>query len=125
MSLGKRIKKLRLNNDLEQKELSAKINISQASLSAYEKENKKPSFEVLDKLSDFFNVSTDYLLGKTEYPNFRVIEKEELEEITGSKEVAEKVIQRLELQVNGKPFQIDSQTKEEILNFLKVKGYIN
>ena len=124
MSLGKRIRKLRLNNDLEQKELANKINISQASLSAYEKEAKKPSYEVLDKLATYFSVSTDYLLGKTEYPNFRVIEKEELEEITGSSRVAELVSQRLEIKVNGKPFQLDDQTKNEIVNFLKVKGYL-
>ena len=75
-------------------------------------------------MSDYFNVSLDYLLGKTEYPNFRVIEKEELEEITGDTRKAELIHNRMELKVNGKPFELDERTKEEIANFLKIKGYL-
>lgn len=41
------------------------LNITQASISKYEMGKREPSLEVLEKLSDYFGVSTDYLIGKT------------------------------------------------------------
>lgn len=62
-----RIKILREENLLTQKELAEKVQLSEGSISLYEKEERKPSLEVLVKLSDIFNCSIDYLLGRSDY----------------------------------------------------------
>lgn len=67
--LGKRIKKLRENKNLNQLEFSKILNISNTTLSQYEAGNRTPSDEIKEKVADYFNVSVDYLLGRTEKCN--------------------------------------------------------
>ncbi len=67
--LGKRIKKLREKNNLKQLELSKILNISNTTLSQYEAGNRTPNDEIKEKVADYFNVSVDYLLGRTEKCN--------------------------------------------------------
>lgn len=50
-------------------ELSQKTDIPQSLLSNYKNGKKKPALENIIKLADFFGVSTDYLLGRTDNPN--------------------------------------------------------
>ena len=50
-------------------ELSQKTDIPQSLLSNYKNGKKKPALENIIKLADFFDVSTDYLLGRTDNPN--------------------------------------------------------
>lgn len=61
--LGQRLKILRKNYNLNQKEFSKKINISSATLSAYEIGAKNPSTAVLKKIHEEFNVSIDWICG--------------------------------------------------------------
>lgn len=68
--LGKRIKKLRENKKLNQLEFSKILNISNTTLSQYEAGNRTPSDEIKEKVADYFNVSVDYLLGRTQKYNF-------------------------------------------------------
>ncbi|WP_199427066.1 helix-turn-helix domain-containing protein [Thermaerobacillus caldiproteolyticus] len=67
--LGDRLKKLRLEKKLTQEELGKRINVTKVSISGYENGNRTPDTETLQKLADFFNVTTDYLLGRTDNPN--------------------------------------------------------
>lgn len=67
--LGSRIKSLRESSNLNQKELAAILNVSNTTLSQYENGQRIPSDEVKIKLADHFNVTTDYLLGRTDDPN--------------------------------------------------------
>lgn len=61
-----RIKKFREELNLTQQDLADKLNCSKSVIGLYESETRKPSLEVLIKLSDIFNCSIDYLLGKTD-----------------------------------------------------------
>ena len=63
-----RLKELRQKAKVTQKELAQSINSSQQNIALYEQGRRKPKYETLEKLSVFFNVSTDYLLGKTDFP---------------------------------------------------------
>jgi len=63
--LKNRISYLRNEVGLTQLELANKINISRASLSHYEAGRRDPDTSTLEKLADFFNVSIDYLVGRT------------------------------------------------------------
>ncbi|OAO83561.1 transcriptional repressor of PBSX s [Anoxybacillus flavithermus] len=76
--LGDRLKRLRLEKKLTQEELGKKINVTKVSISGYENGNRTPDTETLQKLADFFNVTTDYLLGRTDDPNPPRSDNEEL-----------------------------------------------
>lgn len=61
-----RIKQLREEYKLTQQELADKLNCSKSIIGLYESEIRKPSLEVLVKLSEIFNCSIDYILCKTD-----------------------------------------------------------
>lgn len=63
---GDRIKKLRDEKNISQFELSEFLGISQQALSKWENEKTEPDNDSLVKLANYFNVSTDYLLGNSE-----------------------------------------------------------
>lgn len=66
MSLGKTIKKLRERQNLERSELAKSLGITYHALSKYETDEREPDYDVLVKIANFFNVTIDYLLGRTE-----------------------------------------------------------
>ena len=59
---GDIIKTLRLSHNLNQVQLAASLNVSKQTVSNWENNNILPSIEMLVKISQFFSVSTDYLL---------------------------------------------------------------
>ena len=63
--LPDKLKKLRIQHNLSQKEVAAKLNISPSIVSGYETGERSPSTENLLALSYLYKCSTDYLLGKT------------------------------------------------------------
>ena len=65
-SFGSRLRKLREENEITQTGLAKIFNISPPSISQYEKDIRTPDYELLIKFADYFDVSTDYLLGRTD-----------------------------------------------------------
>ena len=63
------IKNLREDNDLRQKEVAAELNVSQNTYSQYENGVIELTASNLVKLAEFYNVSVDYLLGRTKNPS--------------------------------------------------------
>lgn len=70
-----RIKFLREELNMTQQELADKINGAKSTIAMYEKGDRKPSMEVLISLSEIFNCSIDYLLGKSEIRNPEELKK--------------------------------------------------
>lgn len=66
MSFGTNLKKIRQDNDLTQEELAKKIDTSRSNIANYENDKNMPSIDILEKLSEIFNCSIDYLLGKSD-----------------------------------------------------------
>ncbi len=64
----KNLKAIREDNDIKQREIAKVINVSQNTYSQYENGVISLTAEVLIKLSDFYNVSIDYLLDRTNNP---------------------------------------------------------
>jgi transcriptional regulator with XRE-family HTH domain len=60
-----RIKILRETKGLNQQGLALKLNVSRSSISYYETGERKPDLDMLILLSDFFDVSIDYLVGRS------------------------------------------------------------
>ena len=65
MKMQLRIRDLREDNDLKQKELAEILKIHQTTYSDYELGKLNIPVSILHKLADYYNVSIDYLLGRT------------------------------------------------------------
>lgn len=63
---SKRLIHLREQNGFTQQQLADKLQITRQSLSLYEKAERTINIELLAKIADFFNASTDYLMGRTD-----------------------------------------------------------
>lgn len=80
LNFGDRLRSLRQSKDLSQSEFAKQIRISKSAVNMYERGEREPNFETLEKIADYFNVDLDYLLGKTDCKNrnqivFQVNEK--------------------------------------------------
>lgn len=64
-----RLKDLREDNDVKQKELAEYLNIKQNTYSQYENGKREIPLDTLWKLADYYNTSVDYLIGRTDNPN--------------------------------------------------------
>ena len=64
-NLPAKLKKLRIANNLSQKDVALKLNVSPSIISGYETGERTPSLENLLALSYLYKCSTDYLLSKT------------------------------------------------------------
>lgn len=69
-TFAERLKLERLNLNLKQNELAEKLFLDRTSISKYETGKQIPETPTLEKLANFFDVSVDYLLGKSEYRKF-------------------------------------------------------
>ena len=64
--LNENIKNLRLSRNMNQVEFAKTMGVTKQCVSNWENDNVVPSVEMLCKIADFFDVSTDYLLGRSE-----------------------------------------------------------
>ena len=70
MDFGKRLIELREELNLTRDDLANSLNITYAALAKYETNKRFPDKEILGNIADFFNVSVDYLLCRTNIRNF-------------------------------------------------------
>lgn len=77
--LSTRLKMLRVQQRKTQQEMADFLGISRQGYAKYENNLGEPDNSTLAKLADFFEVSTDYLLGRTDIPALTPQEKDEAE----------------------------------------------
>lgn len=68
MMFSERLVSLRKERNITQKQLAAELNLSEVGIQNYEGERRKPAYDVLLALADYFDVSLDYLVGRTDNP---------------------------------------------------------
>ncbi|MDI3327986.1 MAG: helix-turn-helix domain-containing protein [Alicyclobacillaceae bacterium] len=68
MLFGQRLRALRKSRNLTQQQLANKLQINRATYAKYETGSHQADYATLQKLADFFDVSVDYLLGRTDEP---------------------------------------------------------
>lgn len=66
---GDIFKELRLEKNLSQDKIAEDLDISQPLIAKWESHQSTPSPEMLDYIADYFNVSVDYLIGRSKYRN--------------------------------------------------------
>lgn len=104
-----RIKSLRLEKDMSQRELSEKIGCSQKSIDYWEKGEADPTAKFICALADCFACSADYLLGRSDdLGNVSVI---------GEPDKAEKAVLRIFLELS----ESDRAFATEFLEFLRLR----
>lgn len=114
MNLGENIKKLRKRSGLSQTKLAELMEVNQYNISFWEINRSEPSANQLIKLSEIFNVPTDYLLGKKEI-------------ITTTEEDFKTVVKHFELDNNDDLLNelvniykdLDHNVKKDLLNLIK------
>ena len=72
VNMGEKLKSLRIEKKLTQKQVADRIGLAISAVSSYESGTRYPSYDVLAKLARIFHVSTDYLLGMTDARNVDV-----------------------------------------------------
>ncbi len=70
-SFADRLHYLRKSNDIRAEDLADKIGLKKRIIFAYENNEAKPSFKTLLFLADYFDVSLDYLVGRSDDPTRR------------------------------------------------------
>ena len=71
MDFKSRLKQLRSNRGLPQQTLASEIHISDTALQNYEYGKRQPNLDILLALADYFDVSLDYLCGRSDVPERR------------------------------------------------------
>jgi transcriptional regulator with XRE-family HTH domain len=66
--LGQRLSHLRKKAKMRQVDIANNIGIARTTYAMYEQDKREPDFETLQKIADIFEVSIDYLLGRTDAP---------------------------------------------------------
>ena len=105
---GKRIKELREDKDLTQKEFSNILGISYRTLQSYESEAREPNITMLNNMADFFGVSTDYILGRTKRPTEAI-----------SKQIIDNDVYEFNYDINKFPKGISKEEAKELLKKLQ------
>lgn len=72
VNMGEKLKTLRTEKKLTQKQVADRIGLAISAVSSYESGTRYPSYDVLVKLANIFHVSTDYLIGMTDTRNVDV-----------------------------------------------------
>lgn len=65
IQFGDRLKELRIEKQLTQEELAKIFNTGKASISNYEQNTRLPDANTISRYADYFGVSVDYILGKS------------------------------------------------------------
>ncbi len=113
INIGTNIKKLRTTSKMTQKNLASALNITIASVSAYENGLRTPSYDILIKLASLFQVSTDNLLG---FSNEYTIDISGLE--PAQRNIIFEIIELYRLKnSNNNAKTIDLITKKSILQY--------
>lgn len=116
MSFGSRLKEARKSKKLTQIEVASTLGIDDTTISKYENDKSEPDNETLKKLSALYDVSIDYLVGRTADPK-RVLKEQarQLIDMVDRNLNDEEVVANLNLILDGQLVE-----KEEVLIFISL-----
>ncbi|WP_333637792.1 helix-turn-helix domain-containing protein [Tissierella praeacuta] len=118
MDFGSRLKQLRNSKKMSQQALADSLNISQKAISNYENNGRFPDQDVLKHLSNFFNVSLDYLIGTSDIKNPYNNEPHLPIEFTTPEEAVKFLLEQNVIMGFG-GFDVDKLSDKEKIDFAK------
>lgn len=114
-----RLKELRKNARKTQKDVSELIGVASSTYSMYERGEREPDFETLDKICKLFNVSSDYLIGASDYKKkyYDLTEKDE----KSIEKTLEKLVEELDNGLYSKDMEeYDEDSRDLLINALSM-----
>lgn len=122
MQYGNRIATLRDKKALTQEELAKKLGISRAALSHYEKNRREPDYETLTKIADLFQVTIDYLLGRTNDPN--MILDDDVKQFVDQLELSDdEIMEKFALTIDGRRLSLEEAKR--FIAFIRAERSMN
>ena len=115
---GDRIALQRDKRGMTQEDLSSKLGITRAALSHYEKNRREPDSDTLNKIADFFTISIDYLLGRTDEPN-REFEPNIRDFVDKLELSDEKMLEQFNLTIDGR--KLTSEESRRFIAFIRAE----
>lgn len=107
--LGERLTLLRKNKKMTQQKVADKLHLSRGTYAQYEIDRRVPEYATLQSLADFYEVSIDYLVGRTENPNQFLSEPSRaLIDYIDNDLTDEEIIARMDIKVDGVGLDDDS-----------------
>lgn len=107
--IGNILKQLRVEKGLTIAKAAETFGVATRTYSSYELEEREPNLALLNKLADFYNVSTDYLLGRTPVKAMATLAEDE---------PTEEEIKQLEAQIIASYTQMSIETRRESIKIL-------
>ena len=101
---GENLRKLRDRHDMTQEALGKLLNVTQSTIAYYESGKKQPTLETLIIIADYFEVSTDFLLNRTN----RVSTASE--------------ISKTDIELLNKINKLSDENRKEIQSYINYKG---
>lgn len=121
------LKQLRDRADLTQTELGRKLNIAPSTVSMWEQGHRAPDYDMLKRIANFFNVSTDYLLGNEVERVERFSEEETklIQDYRGLDEDGKNIVCKIINRLRGTIGQCPLNVEKNGSNFGVVGGNFN
>lgn len=130
-----RLKLLRLEKNLTLEQLGTIFNVSKQAASRWETGDRIPSIEIIYMLAEYFNVSLDYLVGRTDEPDLTIINveqnisEEELELLEDYRQLnkLEKnvIIGKISEMIYNKEVEENNMESSEKINYIEIKDRLN
>jgi transcriptional regulator with XRE-family HTH domain len=105
MTLSERLKELRNENHMTQKDLAKMLDMAKGTVAMWEVGKRNPSFESLEKLSEIFDKRVDYILGTSDNASSPSLSEEEIDQLGGwqsEEDFSEVALKYLRLDERGK-----------------------
>lgn len=119
-TFSERLRQLRKDNNITLKELAKEIEVTDATLSRYQNDVRKPNIDIIIKIANYFEVSIDYLLGKSNEPKTAEEIKKSLSDDPNIRKFIDKINTRNDLKTLVHMVQ-NKNTKEikQIINVIE------
>ncbi|WP_240418188.1 helix-turn-helix domain-containing protein [Paenibacillus periandrae] len=118
MKYGHRIADLRDEKHLTQEELALKVGITRSALSHYENNRREPDYETIQRIADFFTVSVDYLMGRSE--DLTHTANEHAKEFVSQLELSDQaVLDKFTLTIDGR--ELTSEEATRFIHFIRAQ----
>ncbi|WP_219835810.1 helix-turn-helix domain-containing protein [Paenibacillus sp. R14(2021)] len=122
MNIGNRIANLRDRRGWTQEQTAVMLGISRAALSHYEKNRREPDTDTLSKFADLFNVSVDYLVGRTAVQDNKLSTPER--EFVDQLELADdELLNKFDLMIDGR--KLTPEEARRFIAFVRAERLMN
>ena len=109
MLLHEKLKELREEAGLSQKELAEKLKVARTTVASYETGKSSLSIDILIRYADLFNTTTDYLVGRTNCKNYKITSDNEIEFVHDK---------NTEININNEAVQLIKKALDKITNIV-------